>query len=35
VADNANPDYDAGYEDGKLDADIPEVPYDEVRSKDW
>jgi len=35
IADNATPDYDAGYEDGKLDADLPEVPYDEVRSEDW
>ncbi len=35
IADDANPDYDAGYEDGKLDADLPETPYDEARSEDW
>ena len=35
IADNATPDYDAGYEAGKLDADLPEIPYDQARSKDW
>ena len=35
IADDATLDYDAGYEDGKLDADLPEIPYDEARSEDW
>jgi hypothetical protein len=35
IADDATPDYDAGYEDGKLDADKPESDIRDVRSKDW
>jgi hypothetical protein len=35
VADDATHDYDAGYEDGKLDADKPETDIRDIRSKDW
>lgn len=34
-AKNAGPDYNAGYDTGRLDADMPETDYRDARSEDW